>query len=140
MVFRNFEQRKALMALIDEMHDKRWAEIDALSDDLSDEECDAAIAEIESRYDTTSLARKMLALEYKECRNPWFAEFVKSFGICESRRITYKQGCVFQKYSEPRHDYTGNRGMEYFVRVGNLVVKTVLFTSHEPAYVTIREI
>jgi len=140
MIDRNYTQRKDLMAKAREMSGELKRAIDALPETLSDDEWYEAIDRLEKQYDTMPLQIKALALEYKESRNEWFRNFAQSFGICSDRRITRKQGEVFARYSEPNHERDTGRGVNYFVRVGNLFIHTVLFSQHEPAYVTIWEI
>lgn len=139
-ILRNWEQRKALQERISEMNLKREAELDALSDELTDEEYDTASDSIWERYDTSALHRKMFSLEYKESRNKWFKNFVQSFGLCDAKRITRKQGEILMRYSEPNHERESGRGMKYFVRVDNLFITTQVFSEREPCFVTIEQI
>lgn len=139
-ILRNWEQRKALQEQISEMNLKREAELDALSDELTDEEYDAASDSIWERYDTSALHRKMFSLEYKESRNEWFKNFVHSFGLCDAKRITRKQGEILMRYSELTHDREMGRGMKYYVRVDELFITTLVFSEREPCFVTIEQI
>ena len=137
---RNLNQRKELFQSIKALESQRRAEIQSIPDSISDDEYFEECDRIDCKYDTRPLALKMLALEYPNCRSEWLKQFVESFGICESRRITRRQGEIFAKYGEPAHEHTSGRGIDYYVNVGNLLIKTTLFSEHEPAYVTIREI
>ena len=139
-ILRNWEQRKALQEQISEMNRKREAELDALSDELTDEEYDISSDSIWKRYNTSALHRKMFSLEYKESRNEWFRSFVRSFGICDAKRITHRQGEILMRYSEPTHDREMGRGMKYYVRVDDLFITTLAFSEHEPCFVTIEKI
>lgn len=137
---RNLNQRKELFQRIQALESQRREALKNIPDSISDDEYEDECDRIDCKYDTRPLALKMLALEYPTSRNEWFKQFVESFGICESRRITRKQGAIFAKYSEMAHEHTSGRGAEYYVNVGNLFIKTMLFTEHEPAYITIRAI
>lgn len=136
----NYDKRRALFAQAKEMEKKRDEELDALPDDMEDEAYDNAVDEAFKRYNTLPIYEKIRALEYKESRNAWFRDFVKSFGIFKDRRVTRKQAEVFARYSEPRHEWRSGRGMQYYVRVGNLFIETWLFSQNEPGYVTITEL
>jgi hypothetical protein len=136
----NYDKRRALFAQAKEMEKKRDEELDALPDDMEDEAYDNAVDEAFKRYNTLPIYEKIRALEYKESRNAWFRDFVKSFGICKDRRVTRKQAEVFARYSEPRHEWRSGRGMQYYVRVGNLFIETWIFSQNEPGYVTITEL
>lgn len=136
---RNWEERKALQAEMVEREKKREEALNAIPDDLEDEEYYELSEKIFKEYSNVELAKKIVALEYKESRNEWFKQFVQPFGICEERRITRKQGDVFVKYSEPNHERESGRGINYFVWVGDLFIKTTVFSQHEPCYVTINK-
>lgn len=139
-ITRNWEQRKALSEKIHEMAILRESEVDALPDEMDFDEWNTAYSEIMARYDDSALVLKEKALEYKESKNAWFSDFVKSFGICNSRRITHKQAEIFVRYSEARHEWRSGRGMQYFVRVGGLFIETHIYSEKEPGYVTITEL
>ena len=139
-ISRNYSQRMELLAKAREMSARLKQEIDALPDTLTDDEWDEAIHELETQFDTMPLFVKAQALEYKESRNEWFRAFAQSFGICRDRRITRKQGEIFARYSEQNHEPDTGRGTNYFVRVGNLFIRTIVFSAHEPAYITITEL
>lgn len=139
MIKRNWEERKALQTKITEMENKRKELLDAIPDELDDEEYYSESERIFKEYSAVELVKKLDALEYKESRNEWFKQFVQSFGVCEERRITRKQGDVFVRYSEPNHERESGRGINYFVWVGDLFIKTTVFSQHEPCYVTIKK-
>lgn len=135
---RNYKERQELWRKAQELDRAKLEAFDAIPDELDDDEYNAEFDRIREEYDSTPLYTKLLALEYRECRNDWFRNFVKSFGVCESKRISYKQAQVMLRYSEQRHEYRPGRGMDYYVRVGNLFVKTQDFGN--TAYITITEL
>lgn len=106
---------------------------------MTDDQYDARADSIDSEYDDriAEAHRRWYWLQYKQSRNEWFKRFAESFGICDGRRITRKQGEIFAKYSEPNHDHDSGRGVTYYVRVNDVCVKTMLFEPNEPCYVTI---
>lgn len=143
-----FEQRREWWNALDALKAERKAKVDALiaedeatpgglSDEQWDERHDAIYAEYEPRIDQAY--RRWFWLQYRQTRNEWFQKFVESFGMCESRRITRKQGEIFAKYSEMNHDHDSGRGTTYYVRCNGKCIKTTTFSKHEPCYVTIIE-
>ena len=135
---RNQKERDAIFASVQKMNDDRRKAFAALPDDLTDDEEERAITEIEKRYNTSDLLFKMYALEYPKVKNTWFHDFIKSFGICENRRISCKQAEVIRKYAEEDHyPNITNRGLKYFCNVGNLFITAHIFT--ECGYLTIVE-
>lgn len=139
-ISRNLEQRKALMRKIEDMKKDREAEIAAIPENMSDEDYDSAFDAIWAKYDTLPISTKIIALEYPQTRDGWFKGFVESFGECSNRRITRKQADVFIRHSEPRHEWKSGRGMQYYVRVGDLFIRTEVFSQSEPGYVTIEKL
>lgn len=139
-ISRNYAERRKLFESAQAMENQRKAEVEALPDELTDEAWEKALEEIHERFNTLPIHLKIMALEYPKTRNEWFINFVKSFGVCQDRRITRKQGDIFARYGEPNHERESGRGLSYCVRVENLFVKCTLFSIHEPAYVTITEV
>ena len=136
---RNWDERKALQAQITARKKALQDAIDLISDELEDKEYWEAVDKIYEKYSCVELSAKMDALEYKETRNDWFEQFVNSFGLCESKRITRKQGDVFVRYSEPAHYRQTGRGSDYYVWVDDMFIKTTVFSQHEPCYITIKK-
>lgn len=143
-----YEQRRELWDTLTALKVERQTKVAALNaedeatpggmtDEQWDEKHDAICAEYEPRIEQAY--RRWFWLQYKQTRNEWFQRFVESFGICDSRRITRKQGEIFAKYSEMNHDHESGRGTKYFVRVNGKCVRTTVFGPHEPCYVTIIE-
>ena len=140
---RNYERRRALTQQIKRIEAERAAAIESLYEQDEAEQWDderwlrehAAFCE---RYSTEALILERFALEYPETRNSWFADFVKSFGLCESRRITGRQAEVLRKYSEPAHEARNIHGIEYYVRVGNLLAKTTFYGEGKHGYLTVK--
>ena len=139
MVLRNIEKRDELVRQAREMEKLKKEAYKALDPDMDDDEWYEATAKLDKEYDFCKLLNKAHALEYPEARNKWFKEFVESFGTCESRRISQKQAAVFVRYSEESHYKDWGRGMTYYVRCNGKLIKTMVFTEREPAYVTITE-
>lgn len=136
-ISRNMNERLSISRKIAAMQVQRATELDNIPDGLSDDEYNNTAEAIWNRYNIIPLIKKAAALEYKESRNEWFKKFVLSFGTCENKRITYKQGSVFRTYSEQTHEHQTGRGTKYHVWVGNLFITTTIFSEHEPAFVTI---
>ena len=135
---------KALTALEAEKNvkiDALMTEDEALPDGMTEEQWNARWDEIEAEFNDRidQAARRYFWLQYKQTRNEWFQKFVESFGLCESRRITRKQGEVFMRYSEANHDHESGRATTYYVRCNDKCIKTTTFSQHEPCYVTIIE-
>lgn len=134
---RNFEERERLERLLRQMELNAKEELDAIPEDISCEEYDAKANEIYEKYDTSSLRLKIFALEYKEVRNEWFANFVRSFGECDDMRVSYKQANIFYKYTEDEHEKSYNAfANSRYARVGDLFVKFSRGRSN--GYVTIK--
>jgi len=143
-----YEQRREWWNTLTALKTEMQAKVDALTaedealpggmpDEQWDERHDAIHAEYEPRIDQA--ARRWFWLQYKQTRNEWFKRFVESFGLCDSRRITRKQGEIFMRYSEMSHDYESGRGTTYYVRCDGKCIRTRVFSQHEPCYVTIIE-
>lgn len=139
-ISRNYDERVKLFDRARKMEQQRDTEVKALADELTDEDWNKAVEEIHKRLDTLPIYQKIMALEYPKTRNKWFTDYAKSFGICEGRRITRRQGEMFARYGEPSHERESGRGTSCYVRVENLFIRCILFSAREPAYITIREI
>ena len=135
---RNQKERDAILTLVHKMNNDKRAAYEALPDDLTDDQEEQAITEIEKKYDISDLLLKLNSLEYPQVKNTWFHGFIKSFGLCEDKRISAKQAKIFQRYAEEDHypNYA-NHGAKYFCNVGNLFIKIYIF--HDCGYLTIVE-
>jgi len=136
-VSRNFEEREKLQHLVMQMELNAKEELDVIPEDISCEEYDAKANEIYEKYDTSSIRFKIFALEYKEVRNEWFSNFVRSFGECVDKKVSPKQANVFYRYTEDEHEKSYNSfGCSRYARVGDLFVEFTHGRSY--GYVTIK--
>lgn len=135
---RNDKQIRKLKACISALEAKRKAALEAAGSIEDDDEWDAESMRIHTELSPLTLAIECGWLEYPEPRSDWFKNFVSSFGLCESRRISEKQMEIFRRYCEEEHDPApAHCTTSYKCRLGNLRIEA---TYHRRgSWVTITE-
>lgn len=142
---RNAKKREELKKQCDALYNEflsKLAELDRRdeAENMSETEFDMEFERIqrEHREATEPLYIKREALKFRETRNQWFIDFANSFGICESKRISEKQGNIFAKYGEFVQSNTARYASEYRGRYQNKYWKVTVGQGR--AYITIIEL
>lgn len=147
--YRNWQKRHNLYNQIESLKAEREKALNAFynrSDykDLSDEEEEKEFNSIFDSFSDKILALADLrnSLEYPQVKNQWFCDFVKSFGLCESRKVLPKQAAIFYKYGEYQHYKDSARiyGADYLCNVGDLFIKISYFGENQTGYLTIKQV
>lgn len=139
----NFEKRTMLLRQYEALKAEREKKLDAISEDdtLSDEEYDSMVNSIFAEYEAkmNPIWLKANALAYP-LRRGWFADvFAPSFGLCEDKKLSFKQTEVFKKYCVS-NESTWRSG-ETFCRFADKFVKlSIPKFSKGIGYVTIKQL
>lgn len=137
---RNFEKREEFNKAIKALELAREEMLSAVPENIPDDEWEEKTEHVWSQFDEeiAKLRLRCFALEYPECRNAWFKNFVESFGICESKKVSSKQADIFYRYTEQSHDNHYTVVNYRYVRVGKLFI-TFNPSIRYGGYVTIKQ-